>query len=114
MFPLKRRRKFARIYKEGLTAKVTFDNKVYTATVNDISASGCNILLKDSSVVIPKDEVISVEFILNEVEFEFNAKNVRENAYNFLFENRELQAKLNNIILTEYFKDTPELIPVDN
>lgn len=113
MFPLKRRRKFARISKEGLTANVVIKDNNYTAIVKDISASGCNISLDDKSVVISDTDIVTVSFVLNEIDFTFKASKVRENSFKFIFEDAELQATLNGVILTEYFKDTPELIPVD-
>lgn len=113
MFPLKRRRKFARISKEGLVANVIIYDKNYDAIIKDISASGCNISLNDKSFLISDDEIIEVEFNLNDIDFSFKATKVRESAFKFIFEDRELQSKLNSVILTEYFKDTPELIPVE-
>lgn len=113
MFPLKRRRKFARISKEGLTANVVIKDNNYTAIIKDISASGCNISLDDKSFVISDTDIITVSFVLNEIDFKFKASKVRENSFKFIFEDTELQATLNGVILTEYFKDTPELMPVD-
>ena len=112
MFPLKRRRKYARIYKEGLIANVTISGKTYLASINDISASGCNIVLENKAISISIGEMILIDFNLNGNMFSIDAKKVRENSYNFKFSDRAEQAKLNNEILTEYFKDTPELIPV--
>lgn len=113
MFPLKRRRKFARINKKGLTAVVVFEGTSFNAKVKDISASGCNISFVKPEPNIPVDGSVIVSFTLNDIDFSFKASKVRENSFNFLFEDRELQTKLNNEILVEYFKDTPELIPVD-
>lgn len=112
MFPLKRRRKFARISKSGLVAKAVVDNKEFSVIVNDVSASGCNIVFEDKSIDIKPNDSILVNFTLNDKDFSIKAIKVRENGYNFKFENRTIQTELNNEILTEYFKDTPELIPV--
>lgn len=113
MFPLKRRRKFARIHKKGLKALVTVNGNVVDALVKDISASGCNISFPGEKPEIAINDIVSVEFTLNEIDFVFEAEKVRTNGYNFKFESRESQTKLNNEILTEYFKDTPELMPIE-
>lgn len=113
MFPLKRRRKFARINKKGLIASILINGVETTATVKDISASGCNIIFQDASIDVKLNESLIINFNLNNIEFSVEAIKVRENGYNFKFEDRATQTKLNNEILVEYFKDTPELIPVD-
>lgn len=113
MFPLKRRRKFARIHKKGLIAKVSYNNSTFEAKIKDISASGCCLSLDNETIVIPDNSIVLIEFTLNEYNFKFKASKVRENSFNFIFDDRELQTKLNNEILVEYFSDTPELIPVD-
>jgi len=113
MFPLKRRRKFARVTKEGLIASVLFNDIETTAIMNDISASGCNIVFKDKSVNVQLNESVLIKFNLNNIDFSVEAIKVRENGYHFNFSDRTTQTKLNNEILVEYFKDSPELIPVD-
>lgn len=113
MFPLKRRRKFARINKKGLVASVFVNDVETIATVKNISASGCNIVFEDKNIDVKLNESVIIKFNLNNIEFSVEAVKVRENGYNFKFEDRVTQTKLNNEILVEYFKDTPELIPVD-
>ena len=113
MFPLKRRRKFARINKKGLVASILVNNIETTAIVKDISASGCNIVFEDKSIDVKLIESLVIKFNLYDIVFSVEAIKVRENGYNFKFKDRATQTKLNNEILVEYFKDTPELIPVD-
>lgn len=113
MFPLKIRRKFARISKKGLTANIVFNDLEFTAKINDVSASGCNIVFDDKNIDIKPNEIILVNFVFNNKKFSIEATKVRENGFNFKFENRAAQAELNNEILVEYFKDTPELIPIE-
>lgn len=111
MFPLKRRRKFARIYKKGLTATVDFGENTYDATLKDISASGCNIVIKSKDVIININDQVKINFVLNGKQFSLDAFKVRESGYNFDFTDEITQSLLNNEVLTEYFKETPELIP---
>lgn len=111
MFPLKRRRKFARIYKKGLKAIVSFGENNYEATLKDISASGCNIVIKNKDLVINLNDSVRIDFDLNGKHFSLDAVKVRETGYNFSFSDTDTQSLLNNEVLSEYFKDTPELIP---
>ena len=111
MFPLKRRRKFARIYKKGLTATVDFGGNTYNAILKDISASGCNIVIENKDVNIDLNDTVKINFSLNEKNFSLDALKVRESGYTFNFSDETAQSLLNNEVLCEYFKDTPELIP---
>ena len=111
MFPLKRRRKFTRVYKKGLTVTVDFDGKSYDAMLKDISASGCKLIIKDKNVIINLNSIVKINFTLNERDFSIEATKVRESGFNFNFSDKTTQSLLNNEILNEYFRDMPELKP---
>lgn len=111
MFPLKRRRKFARIYNSDLKAKLFFHHNSFDVVLQDISASGCNILFDGIDLDIKLNDSVLIDFTLNGKHFSLKAVKVREAGFNFVFDDSDSQAVLNNEVLLEYFKDTPELIP---
>ena len=112
MIPLKRRRLFARVYKKNLYSNVIIDDCAYEAKIKNVSASGCNLSFKDNSISIPLNSFVRVDFKFNNVDFSLKAQKVRKDSFSFVFEDKEDRTKLNNEILVEYFKDTPELCPV--
>ena len=111
MFPLKVRRKYPRIYKKNMKATIIKDDVEYKEYITNISAIGCCTKSKKNSDVLVDKEKVVIMFELNDMKFKVNAIKVRDRAFEFKFDNEDELESLNVQILSEYFKDTPELMP---
>lgn len=112
MFPLKRRRRFARI-EQTLDVIFVFKGQEFKGTIEDVSASGCKGIVDNPKYLVEINDEVFIKFSLLENEFSLKAIKVRENGYKFIDLSQKELSVLNSIVLTEYFKDTPELMPVD-
>lgn len=109
MFPLSQKRRFARIGKLKIQAEVVYNDKTEHGIIEDLSATGCRIAGEKDDFNIPVKSEVKIKFKFHDNDYEFIAEKVRENAYKFLKQDRKTLATLNSAILTDYFKDEPEL-----
>lgn len=107
MFPLKQKRRFARIGKLKLHATIVDNERVLEGTIDDLSASGARILIENDD--IKEDTSVEIRFSFHEKDYDIKAIKVRESAYKFIDLDRRTLALLNSDVLTDYFKDEPEL-----
>lgn len=109
MFPLSQKRKFARIGKLKIQAEVVYNNIIGQGMIEDLSATGCKIVIEGNNFNIPVKSEVKIKFKFHGNDYEFIGEKVRENAYKFLKQDKKTLASLNSAILTDYFKDEPEL-----
>lgn len=110
MFPLKQRRKYARLEKQKIEATIFYKDVEIKAIIKDLSGGGCKLKLKNKQDYIPDNEHVTIKFDFKEESFNCKATHVKVNTFEFIFDNEECQSKLNLLIVKEYLKDTPELI----
>lgn len=109
MFPLSQKRRFARVDKLNIEATVKYNKIVETGIIENLSASGCKLILQNNEASIDINSKVDISFTYHGEVYNVKALKVRESAYSFSFEDKKDLAKLNTLILTDYFNDEPEL-----